>query len=82
MHMKKFYITLLLLFSFLYHFGQIIVTPNQTAAQLVDRLVGSGVTYFNPTLTCPLNASGKFDNAISTTVGMDSGVVLTTGSAL
>jgi hypothetical protein len=62
--------------------AQMIVSPNIPVNQMVDRLVGPGVTYTNPTLTCPTNASGKFDNAILTTIAMDSGIVLTCGSAL
>ena len=61
--------------------AQMIITPNQAAALLVDRLVGPGVVYTNPTLTCPNNASGKFDNGTLTTVSMDSGIVLTSGRA-
>ncbi|HPI55423.1 MAG TPA: choice-of-anchor L domain-containing protein, partial [Chitinophagaceae bacterium] len=61
--------------------AQMTVTPLQTANQLVDRLVGPGVVYSNPTLTCPSYASGKFDYATATTVAMDSGIVLTTGDA-
>ncbi|MBK7690029.1 MAG: SprB repeat-containing protein [Bacteroidetes bacterium] len=62
--------------------AQMIVAPNIPVNQMVDRLVGPGVTYSNPTLTCPTNASGKFDSAILTTIAMDSGIVLTCGSAL
>ena len=88
--MKQFYILLkhsaLTIFAFLFISvevqAQMIVIPNQTANSMVDRLVGTGVTYTNPVLTCPSGASGKFDNAILTTLVMDSGVVLTSGSAL
>ncbi|HMN33752.1 MAG TPA: choice-of-anchor L domain-containing protein, partial [Chitinophagaceae bacterium] len=45
-------------------------------------MVGSGVTYINPSLTCPSNANGNFQNAILTTIAMDSGIVLTSGSAI
>ncbi|MBL7766588.1 MAG: choice-of-anchor L domain-containing protein, partial [Chitinophagaceae bacterium] len=62
--------------------AQMTVTPNQTAAQLVDRLVGTGVVYTNPTLTCGFNGSGKFDLATTTTLTMDSGIVLTCGNAI
>ena len=69
-----------LIFSCQQIFSQMVVSP-LTAAQMVDRLVGSGVTYTNPTLTCPSGARGGFKNAITTTVAMDSGIVLTTGSS-
>ncbi|MBK7763192.1 MAG: choice-of-anchor L domain-containing protein [Bacteroidetes bacterium] len=63
-------------------FSQIVITPNLTAAELINRLTGSGITYTNPTLTCPNNASGKFDNGLASSVLVDSGIVLTTGRAL
>lgn len=60
--------------------AQLIIAPNQTANQLVDRLVGTGVVYSNPMLTCSSGASGKFDNGLTTSISMDSGIVLTTGT--
>ncbi|MBL7764811.1 MAG: choice-of-anchor L domain-containing protein [Chitinophagaceae bacterium] len=69
------------LFSFHTGFAQLVVTNNQTANQLVDRLVGQGIVYTNPVLTCPAGASGKFDNGLVTTIAMDTGIVLTTGIA-
>lgn len=59
--------------------GQLLVTPNQTANAMVDRLVGSGVVYYNPVLTCALDASGKFENGLTTSILIDSGIVLTSG---
>jgi gliding motility-associated-like protein len=61
--------------------AQLNVVPNQTANQLVDRLVGTGVVYSNPVLTCSSDASGKFDNGLTTSISMDSGIVLTTGTS-
>ncbi len=61
--------------------AQIAITPNATANVLISRLVGVGITYTNPVLTCPLNGSGKFDNGLASSVLIDSGVVLTTGRA-
>ncbi|MEN9340518.1 MAG: hypothetical protein RIQ62_1830 [Bacteroidota bacterium] len=62
--------------------AQITVTPNITAANLINRLIGNGIVYTNPLLTCPTNASGKFDNGMASSVLIDSGIVLTTGRAL
>lgn len=59
--------------------AQLTVTDNVTAAQLVDKLVGSGVTTMNPTLTCKTGASGIFEGVSN--LGLDSGIVLTTGAA-
>jgi gliding motility-associated-like protein len=44
-------------------------------------LTGSGVAVFGATLTCPPNASGKF-NVVSSSLGFDSGIVLTSGTAV
>ncbi len=60
-------------------FAQLTIVDNATAAQLVDNLVGTGVTTMNPTLTCNNNASGMFSG--TSNLGIDSGVVLTTGAA-
>jgi len=60
-------------------FAQLTITDNVTAAQLVDKLVGTGVTTMNPTLTCNNNASGIFSG--TSNLGIDSGIVLTTGAA-
>jgi large repetitive protein len=62
-------------------FAQLQITTTQTANQLVKKLVGPGVIYTNPTLTCPSFGKGSFKNGMTTTVAMDSGVVLTTGRA-
>ena len=59
--------------------SQIATTTNQTAAQLAQKLVGAGVTISNPTLSCAGNAQGIFVSNGST-IGIDSGVVLTTGN--
>ncbi len=60
-------------------FAQLTIVDNVTAAQLVDKLVGTGVTTLNPTLTCNNNAFGTF--AGTSNLGIDSGIVLTTGAA-
>lgn len=63
--------------------AQINVTANQTAANLVDKLVGQGVITLNPVLTCPTIANGTFDLAPmgTTNLGIDSGIILTSGTA-
>ncbi len=60
-------------------FAQLTITDNVTAAQLVDNLVGTGVTTLNPTLTCNNSAFGTFSG--TSNLGIDSGIVLTTGAA-
>jgi gliding motility-associated-like protein len=60
--------------------GQITVSAGKTAAQLAKVLTGQGVTVLNPTLNCPVAANGIFSE-VSNTLGIDSGIVLTTGYA-
>jgi gliding motility-associated-like protein len=59
--------------------GQIVTFPNQTATALTQQLVGPGIVYSNPVLTCPLNASGQFQNGLASSIQIDNGIVLTTG---
>lgn len=61
--------------------AQINVQANQTAAALAQTLVGSGVTILNPVLVCPNGASGKFAVTGSSNLGLDSGIILTSGQA-
>lgn len=61
--------------------AQLTITTNQTADQLASLLVGSGVTYSNATLLCGGGANGKFTNVGTTLVGIDSGILLTSGDA-
>lgn len=60
--------------------AQINITPSQTAAALAQKLAGTGVTINNATLVCPSNANGIF-NIVTSPVGLDSGIILTSGQA-
>lgn len=62
--------------------AQLTVTDNQTAAQLVQRLTGEGVVVLNPTLNCAPIANGVFNVTGTTNLGIDSGIVLTSGRAM
>ena len=61
-------------------FAQITVSPAQTAGALAQKLAGQGVTILNPTLNCAAQANGFFKVG-SSNLGLDSGIVLTTGRA-
>src|SRR5512147_392424 len=52
-----------------------------TAQQLVQSLVGSGVTVSNVTYTGANEASGSFTGGTSAGIGINSGVILTNGAA-
>jgi gliding motility-associated-like protein len=77
-------IIFLLSFSFLTTqslFSQI-VYANQggTAQDLVNTMVGPGLTVTNPVISCPNVAYGTFSNGQTSNIGINSGVVLTTGN--
>jgi gliding motility-associated-like protein len=62
--------------------GVINVNPNQTATVLAQKLAGLGVTVFNATYNnCDTNANGLF-NVVTSTIGLDSGIILTSGDAI
>ncbi len=60
--------------------AQITVTNNTIANDLVQRLIGTGVTVSNATLNCPSVASADF-TTITSNLNLDSGIVLTSGTA-
>ncbi len=61
--------------------AQVTVTTGYTAANLVNRLNGTGVVVFGETLTCGPESYGEF-TASGTTLGFGSGIVLTNGTAM
>lgn len=73
---------LLLMVSSRTLYAQINVTSNQTALQLAQKLAGAGVVITNATLTCATVANGSFSvGPLGTNLGLDSGIILTSGSA-
>ncbi|GBL34626.1 hypothetical protein EMGBS15_02210 [Filimonas sp.] len=60
--------------------SQITVNGNQTATVLAQKLVGAGVTISNPILTCDPTANGTF-TVTTSNLGLDSGIILTSGTA-
>ena len=62
-------------------FAQMTVAPNQSANALATALVGSGVTVSNVVLSCPGASNALFSGGGATSVGLNSGVLLTSGSA-
>jgi gliding motility-associated-like protein len=61
--------------------GQISITSGLSGQQMVDILVGSGVVVTNPVYTGSPVASGSFTNGGTTNIGLQSGVIMTSGSA-
>lgn len=56
-----------------------VVNDNQTAQALVSMLTGEGVTTLNEQINCPGSANGKFVVTGTNTLGIDSGIVLSSG---
>jgi gliding motility-associated-like protein len=50
-----------------------------TAQSLVSSMIGPGLTVTNPIINCPNVAYGTFSNGQTTNVGINSGVILSTG---
>jgi gliding motility-associated-like protein len=82
--MKTFYTIIALQFLVIYTTvgqGLINVSPNQTANILAQKLAGPGVTVANATFNnCDTNANGIF-NVVTSNIGIDSGIILTSGDA-
>ena len=60
--------------------AQVNIISSSSAVTLAQKLAGAGVIIINPTLNCPLKASGIF-TAIIGGIGIDSGIVMSTGYA-
>jgi len=82
LNIKKF-ITLIIYFGFtLVVSAQLVTSNSQTPTQLVeDVLVGNGVSVSNVTYIGHSEAIGSFDGS-NTNLGLDSGILLTTGTVL
>ena len=77
----RFLITTLLIFTFTVMQGQLTVSNTLTVAQLVDSvLVGNGVSATNISYSGSTLSIGKFTNGNTTNIGVDEGVLITTGS--
>ena len=68
--------------SIVLSYSQIVIDDTPTATQIASEIVGPGITISNVTMNCPGLASGVFSNGNSTNLGIDRGVVLTTGKAV
>ncbi|MFK7904319.1 MAG: choice-of-anchor L domain-containing protein, partial [Chitinophagales bacterium] len=80
--MKKIILLLATVVSSTLSFSQIEYTnaPPFDAEMFAERLAGYGVEIFNAELTCGDSSSGYFWNGGTTNLGMESGIVLTTGT--
>ena len=79
--MKFFFVNFILIFFFYSYNHAQLVLSNQGGDPLTiaTSLVGDGITILNPTINCPTNSYGTFSNGSSTCVGLETGILLTTG---
>ena len=57
------------------------VTPTNDAGTLANTILGSGITASNLVYTGATAASGTFSGGAASGIGIDSGIILTTGAA-
>ncbi len=82
--MKKLLTLVLSVFLLQTSFSQLTTTINPTIAQMTSVLQGNGVVVTNVTRTCPTGATGGsalFSGGASALGGLNSGILLTTGTA-
>jgi len=60
--------------------AQMTVVGNQSAGALAAKITGPGVTVSNPQLSCPGVSNAIFNNGTPAGVGLNTGVLLTSGS--
>ena len=82
--MKTYFTQTILLFaSFLWLTisaqAQLIVNPTNNANDLAAAIVGAGVTISNVSLDCGTDAAGLFSAGNTTNIGLNDGILLTTG---
>ena len=78
--MKKTLLSIFLSIIALSGFAQLSVSTTSTALQLANYLLGTGVTISGASMTCPTGSSGTFSNGSTTSLSLNSGVILCTGN--
>lgn len=80
MNIKSLLFTALIIFISLQSNAQLIINKNQTVTNLVQNvLIGSGVSVSNITFSGSPDAFGKFTNGGLTSMGINSGIIMSTG---
>lgn len=78
---KKIIFILMLCLNILSIRAQITTSVNPTIAQMQALLQGNGVVVSGLTITCPAGAYATFNNGAAALGGLNSGILLTTGTA-
>lgn len=82
--MKQFFVTLWAVTLILELTGSAMalnITPMDSGENLAQAILGTGITISNVTYTGASNASGYFSDGMTSGIGMESGIILTTGTA-
>lgn len=61
--------------------GQIVITPGVSNAALISNLAGQGISISNISMHCNTAAYGTFTNGATSSIGLNNGLLLTTGGA-
>ncbi len=77
----KGYVAILICFLSVSAVAQLNVNSAASAEDLANAILGSGVSVSNVTLHCGPGGSGIFSNGGSTNVGLNDGILLTSGRA-
>ncbi|MFH0866607.1 MAG: choice-of-anchor L domain-containing protein [Bacteroidota bacterium] len=80
--MKKIITILFVAFTFLTVNAQLVVTNDTNTVQLVNGFILTGVTASNVTFTGTVNTLGTFINGNTTDIGLNNGIIMTTGNFL
>ena len=71
----------LFILGFMYSSSAVTITPNGNGSDLVNNILGSGITVSNIVYNGNAVASGTFTDGNASGIGIESGIVLTTGDA-
>ncbi len=80
-HLRSFVLGVICFLPFLSE-AQLNVNSAASAQDLANAIVGSGVTVSNVVLDCGPGGTGIFSNGVTTNVGLNDGIVLTSGRAI
>jgi gliding motility-associated-like protein len=75
----KILLAAILIFSFQRSNAQLTVVDNQSAAQLVNKFVGTNVTTWGATMNCLGTHNGIFGGGGTTNLGLNGGIILSAG---
>ncbi|MFN8308872.1 MAG: choice-of-anchor L domain-containing protein [Chitinophagales bacterium] len=79
---RKLTVCFVFLMTAIFGMAQITLDTSATALQMAKFLAGSGITVSNAKLHCAAGSSGKFNGGLGVQLGIEDGVVLSSGNVL